>query len=299
MSDAAPPFQPANANGQSPHGALTPERIERALADFRDWLSDPPAGETLVAPERESVDLHGLVAQFIALRHEVNLQTKATRASLEQNADALKRLDEAIDELRIAPEESTSDDATHPLLKALIDCYDALALSLGQVERQKSAIVAGLETVLQAADIEAPPALANGVSGRPGFWQRLFGASNSQDSANELQHWRERVSTQAKQRDEKVRAAVDFLKQALDSLITGYSMSLNRIDRVLPQFGLERIDCIGERFDPEIMEVVDVVASADRPAGEVVEEVRRGYRWNGSIFRYAQVRVTRCSATGG
>jgi molecular chaperone GrpE len=41
------------------------------------------------------------------------------------------------------------------------------------------------------------------------------------------------------------------------------------------------------------MEVVEVVEAADQPSGRVVEEVRRGYRWNGKPFRFAQVKVAR------
>ncbi len=41
------------------------------------------------------------------------------------------------------------------------------------------------------------------------------------------------------------------------------------------------------------MEVVEAVAESGRPAGEVIEEVRRGYLWKGRVFRYAQVRVAK------
>jgi len=38
---------------------------------------------------------------------------------------------------------------------------------------------------------------------------------------------------------------------------------------------------------------VEAVLDSGRPAGEVIEEVRRGYLWNGRVFRYAQVRVAK------
>lgn len=73
----------------------------------------------------------------------------------------------------------------------------------------------------------------------------------------------------------------------------GYTMSVQRIERALQQHDLETIPTTGERFDPEQMEVVEAVADSGRPSGEVVGEVRRGYLWNGRIFRYAQVRVAK------
>lgn len=50
---------------------------------------------------------------------------------------------------------------------------------------------------------------------------------------------------------------------------------------------------MSERFDPERMEVVEVVIDSGKPAGEVIEEVRRGYFWRGRVFRFAQVRVAK------
>jgi molecular chaperone GrpE (heat shock protein) len=46
------------------------------------------------------------------------------------------------------------------------------------------------------------------------------------------------------------------------------------------------------------MEVVEVVPDGGR-AGQVVEEVRRGYLWRGRVFRYAQVKVARPANSGG
>ena len=43
------------------------------------------------------------------------------------------------------------------------------------------------------------------------------------------------------------------------------------------------------------MEVVEVVPGPGRASTEVIEEVRRGYRWRGRVFRFAQVRVAKPS----
>ena len=94
-------------------------------------------------------------------------------------------------------------------------------------------------------------------------------------------------------RHEKVKSTSLMFGQVFDGLITGYSMSLNRIDRLLPLLDLEPMACLGQPFDPEIMEVIDVVIDSGRPSGEVIEEVRRGYRRLEQIYRYAQVRVAK------
>lgn len=90
-----------------------------------------------------------------------------------------------------------------------------------------------------------------------------------------------------------VEPLVERTVQLLNSIVTGYTMSVQRLERTLDQQGLEAIPCVGEPFDPELMEVVDVVTGSGLPAGIVVKEVRRGYLWRGRLLRYAQVQVAK------
>jgi molecular chaperone GrpE len=99
--------------------------------------------------------------------------------------------------------------------------------------------------------------------------------------------------TGQRQAEAERRQAAEQVRQFFTGVVTGYTMSLQRIDRALQQFALEPIACVGQPFDPEIMEVVEVVNEPGRSGTEVLEEVRRGYRWRGRLFRYAQVRVAR------
>ena len=198
------------------------------------------------------MDLHTLVAQFTALRHEVNLQTRASRAAVEQTAEAVKLLDRP---------KADPWEAVRPLVKALIDVADALAVSLRQVEKARTAA---------GELITAPP------EPKTGFLARLFGTSEVASAERTAQA-----------------EAMGRLRTLLASVADGYALSLRRVERVLPQFGLEPIDCLGQPFDPELMEVVEVVDAPDRSSGTVVEEVRRGYRLDGQPFRPAQMKVAR------
>ena len=66
---------------------------------------------------------------------------------------------------------------------------------------------------------------------------------------------------------------------------------------VLAKEGLERIDPVGQPFDPNAHEAVGQVAAPDdaepTTSGEpvVAQVMRAGYRWNGSIVRPAMVMV--------
>src|SRR5436305_1990283 len=99
MSDHAPPLVPGDAASDRRQEALTPDRIDNLLADFRAWLEQAAAAP--VPPEtpaaEPAVDLHTLLSQFVALRHEVNLQTRASRAQQEQTAEALREMGQALD----------------------------------------------------------------------------------------------------------------------------------------------------------------------------------------------------------
>ncbi len=242
-------------------------------------MADPADGAPVPA-SAAAVDLHTLLGQFVALRHEVNLQTRASRAQQEHNAETLTRLSEALQALeknRDARREETEQQRTEilrPLLKTLVDMHDALALAQREVRRVQ-------ENLLPELDQEAETfsALVPAV----GFFGRWLGLEKT--AAN----------LQAGQRAGQQRAqqVVERSRRLVNSLSDGYTMSLRRLERTLEQAGLEPIPAVGEAFDPETMEVVEVVHEADREDTEVLDEVRRGYLWQGRVFRFAQVRVAR------
>ncbi|HET6573482.1 MAG TPA: nucleotide exchange factor GrpE, partial [Fimbriiglobus sp.] len=195
---------------------------------------------------------HTLAAQFTALRHEVNLQTRASRTAVEQTAEAIKLFDRPKADPR---------EIARPLVKALIDIADALAIALRQIEKAQTAAEEILDT---------PPAP------RPGFLRRLFGTSEVASTGEGAQS-----------------EIMERLRPLLAGVADGYALSLRRVERVLPHFGLESIACDGLPFDPEVMEAVEVIEAPEQASGTVVEEVRRGYRWDGKLFRPAQVKVAR------
>ena len=270
MSEFAPPAQFEGSADRSE--ALTADTASAALEAFRQWLaSDPPAA---AEPEIEPVDLHTLVGQFTALRQEVNLQTRATRTQSEQLSEALTALRSA-EQARPDP-----DAAVRPVLKTLIDVYDALNLAAREVERAPEALADALEVLIDAGS-EPPP----NVSAPAGFWSRLAGS----DPAGPLREW----ATQHQESLDDLALAADQVTATLSSLRTGYRMGLQRVQRALEQVGVTVLTTVGEPFDPEQMEAVEVVAESGESAGTVVDEVRRGYVWRGQIFRYAQVRVAK------
>jgi molecular chaperone GrpE len=236
------------------------------LAEFRAWLESHPATGEPIPPE-PALDLAAVLAPFVALRHEVNLQTKASRAQLEQNAQALEQLRQAVEALRRPPPApAATDELLRPVLKTLIDVHDALALGRREAQRLRDTLP------------EPPPAAVHPATVHLPWWAHWLGLQARVDAALRRQQPGDDIAR---------------LRQKVDALLTGYDMSLQRVERALQQNGLERIACVGQPFDPETMEVAEVVRDPVRGGTEVIDELRPGYRWRGKLLRYAQVRVAR------
>jgi len=75
-------------------------------------------------------------------------------------------------------------------------------------------------------------------------------------------------------------------------LLEGVKLVHKQMLDLLEAEGVERLEVVGKPFDPEESEAVMVApAQDDQQKGQVVEELRPGYRFEGKILRPAQVRV--------
>jgi molecular chaperone GrpE len=230
----------------------------------------------------ERIDLHTLLGQFAALRHEVNLQTKAVRSQQEQNAQTLAALQAALAQ---GPPRTDDNDMGQRHARTLVEIYDALALAAREAKRMRDTISA---QVTANVTEERPTDPAPRVD-RPSFFARLFGAADQSETIAALR----RDLAAGSERLAEARRSAERVRGLLDSLLTGYTMSLQRLERALQQNELEPIQCVGEPFDPERMEALEVVIGSGGMLGEVIEEVRRGFMRGGRVFRYAQVRVAK------
>lgn len=95
-------------------------------------------------------------------------------------------------------------------------------------------------------------------------------------------------------------SVVDNLELALqhgdgdkNSLAEGVKLVHKQILDVLERNGLERIEAVGKKFDPNIHEAVAQSASDEVEADHVINEFQRGYRLGGQILRPSKVLVSR------
>lgn len=77
-----------------------------------------------------------------------------------------------------------------------------------------------------------------------------------------------------------------------DNWAQGIKQIEKQFEDILFSVGLERIESIGQMFDPAVHEAVDHVKS-DKPEDEIVEEVLAGYKFDNNILRPAKVKVSK------
>jgi len=81
------------------------------------------------------------------------------------------------------------------------------------------------------------------------------------------------------------------------ALQDGIAMIQQQLKGILAETGLEEVDANGQRFDPMLHEAVAQVETAAAPEGQVVQQVRKGYKMRDRLLRPATVVVAKKPAT--
>jgi len=77
------------------------------------------------------------------------------------------------------------------------------------------------------------------------------------------------------------------------SLQTGINMIWQQFKSALAEAGLEEIDATGQVFDPNLHEAISQKETADVPEGQVVQQLRKGYKLRDRLLRPASVVVAK------
>lgn len=78
-----------------------------------------------------------------------------------------------------------------------------------------------------------------------------------------------------------------------EALKTGVSMIHGQFKAALTEAGLEELDAAGKPFDPNWQEAVSHQESATVPDGQVLQQLRKGYRFRDRLLRPATVVVAK------
>jgi len=81
--------------------------------------------------------------------------------------------------------------------------------------------------------------------------------------------------------------------EGIKSLQDGVAMIHSQLRNVLTDAGLEEVDATGKPFDPNLHEAVSQQESAEVAEGNVLQQLRKGYRFRERLLRPATVIVAK------
>jgi molecular chaperone GrpE len=93
--------------------------------------------------------------------------------------------------------------------------------------------------------------------------------------------------------DMALAAAQATQAEAGQSLQAGFSMVAQQLKSALVDAGLEEVDAAGKPFDPNLHEAVSQKETANVPEGQVIQQLRKGYKLRERLLRPAGVIVAK------
>lgn len=101
----------------------------------------------------------------------------------------------------------------------------------------------------------------------------------------------------------KILPTLDALHQGLkqapqnvdEKWLQGINGTVAKLDKVLEEMGVKKIEAVGKPFDPNFHEAVREVSAEESGSedGMVVEELQTGFELNGKVIRPSQVVISR------
>jgi molecular chaperone GrpE len=91
-------------------------------------------------------------------------------------------------------------------------------------------------------------------------------------------------------------AATDQSNASVATLKVGITMIHSQLRQVFSDSGVEAIDAVGHAFDPAVHEAVSQEETSQVPDGQIVQQLRKGYRLKDKLLRPATVVVAKNSA---
>jgi molecular chaperone GrpE len=233
-----------------------------------------------------------VVEAFTAMRHELKLQSKEGRKLVAAVEEAVARLETALAE-RSANREPANRERTPaegtakhgPAAKAWAETVAELDET---VQRSVAAAIGFLEPRRGDDDEAGQGRTEAGLLAECEADYRRLPAWRRWAARPLYQSLRTAVHGQQKQEREKLQATLEGLR-----------LMQQRVARVTADCQIERVETLGQPFDPNKMNALEAVpraspeATAAPAAGEVVEQLRPAYYWGGNLLRYAQVRIAR------
>ncbi|MEM3651925.1 MAG: nucleotide exchange factor GrpE [Nitrososphaerales archaeon] len=92
---------------------------------------------------------------------------------------------------------------------------------------------------------------------------------------------------------EDLERAIAALSDKNSSLLEGVKVVAENLKAVLSKEGLEEIEALGAKFDPNLHEAYSYVSKEDCEDGVITSVIRKGYKLNGKVIRASLVEVNK------
>jgi molecular chaperone GrpE len=228
---------------------------------FLDWLHREPSLVDYLDQEPETIppfDPYQMVAEWVALRHEVKQQGKLLQSSQQTLQQALEEMKVDKTQLQQQLENSQHQHKT-------------------QTEREQKSLFLDLLGIVDALDQACD------------YWQtQLNELPQSAPSSSSEPVWKRWLRSWL---PPEPSTSPSDLKEILVSNQQGIDLIRRSLLDVLRQRQVTPITAKGELFDAQYMYAVGRQPDASVPENTVIQEVVRGYTWRGQILREAQVIV--------
>lgn len=79
----------------------------------------------------------------------------------------------------------------------------------------------------------------------------------------------------------------------IESFKEGQSMTLKRFEQLLQRHHVYALECVGKPLDPRTMSAVEISRDPKLDNGRVIEELRKGFLFEDTVLRLAEVKVNK------
>ena len=124
----------------------------------------------------------------------------------------------------------------------------------------------------------------------------------------DFENYRKRVAEQLdRERQEGIKSVIEVFLPCLDTfkeakksitddgIMNGINMIENKILEALKSVHVEKIEAVGNTFDPHLHNVIAVMQNPEKENDIVLEEYQSGWTLNGKVIRYSKVIVNKLS----
>lgn len=96
----------------------------------------------------------------------------------------------------------------------------------------------------------------------------------------------------------KILPVLDSFKQARETIkdesaLAGLEIIYNQIIKALASFGIYKIECVGQKFDPELHNAVLTDCDETKEDEVVLEELQEGFKSDNKVIRYSVVKINK------